>query len=188
MLKSWRYSFTGLLTVLGLLVSLFVAASPAQAYVNSELYYKRATVDTGNCERTDGTLAVYPTSTGCKIYDSADNTFFKKDAGGEAMKIVVYRAGKMVAKVEFHPYGEYLWVYDTANDGDTIYVTINAASYPGRPYFHEKSGPYRAPGTSKVVEYKKIDLDYPEGVEVGVRIYDDSGTKDRLTGYFTGIG
>lgn len=168
MRKSLRFSLTGLLAALGLAASLFVAANPAQAYVNSELSYKYAYVDTGNCKRTAGTLTVVAYSNGCKLNDSADDTFFKKDPGGIATKVEIYHKGRMVAKVEFHPYGEYLWVYDTANDSDTVYTSIewNDGQW-------NDGGTHRAPGTSKVVEYKKVDLSMAEGSQVVFHVWDN---------------
>ncbi|MFB8242320.1 hypothetical protein ACFC58_37895 [Kitasatospora purpeofusca] len=161
----------GLVAGVGLLTGTVVGtAAPAQAY--GALTIKYAIVDTSNCHRIAGTLPVHTFDAGCQLYDSADDTFFKKQDGGRAVKIELYNGSAMVAKVEFHPLGDELWVYDTSNDGDSIYVDLHwrDAIY----------GPVSPPGTDAVVEYKKEpytwfaekDANHPLGDQVTLHIFD----------------
>jgi hypothetical protein len=46
------------------------------------------------------------------------------------------------------------WSYDTANDGDTIYVLVNIADSSGEP--PDAIGPLGVPGTSAVVEWQML--------------------------------
>lgn len=160
-------------TALTVTASLTFAASPAHAY-GSEIWTEWAGVDTSDCTRSGGTLWVIAETDRCKLPDSADGTYFYKDAGGSATKIVVQDSNGMVGKVEFHPSGEKLYVYDTRNDGDTIYVKL--CTYSGACY-----GPYTAPGTSTVIEYRVIDLNIAEGEHMTITVYDDSAGTDRIT-------
>src|SRR5690606_40320781 len=58
-----------------------------------------------------------------------DGTYFEKDDGGIGAKVVFGNAsGYPLAKVEFHPYGEKLMMYDVVNDGDGLYYKV---SYEG---------------------------------------------------------
>ncbi len=145
-----------------------VASAPAQAF--GSLTADWATVDTGSCVRNAGNLKVIPQSGGCSLPDSVDGTFFVTDAGGVGAKMVLRDSRGMVAKVEFHPYGEYLWVYDTRNDGDTIYVTVLTCNSSGCDFW----GPFSPPGTSNAIDYKTVDLDIPEGAFLTITIYDDA--------------
>lgn len=160
------------LTVLGILGSVLVAPSPAQAYYN--LTVKYAVVDTGNCARLRGSLPVTKVSGGCMLYDSFDDTYFETDDGGIAVKIELYDSYGMVAKVEFHPSGEKLWVYDTRNDGDTVYVFINY-SLNGATY-----GPFNAEGTDDVLDYDVFDFDWIEDKPFGVQVTDSASVYDPI--------
>ncbi|BAU87745.1 hypothetical protein SLA_6879 [Streptomyces laurentii] len=149
----------GLLAAAGaVIVSLLATAAPAQAY-GSELNAMYESVDTSTCP--------------CTLYDQIDNTYFAKDSGGLAVKAQLWTRNGDVAKVEFHPYDQKLWIYDAANDGDTVYVTL----YTARKGW---SAIYYAPGTSKDVDKNVIDFSswLNEGEDVLVRISDNSDGTD----------
>jgi hypothetical protein len=153
---------------------LLMSIAPAQAYGDVTIRY--TLVDTGTCAY-DGDLAVTATSTGCRMDDPIDGTFFLRDAGGTALKAQIYSAGRLVAKVEFHPYDEVLWVYDTMNDSDTVFVRLcirigeNCVS---------PRGPYSAPSTDNRVDRAVVDLSMSEGDRVRFELHDDAGRTDHL--------
>jgi hypothetical protein len=70
----------------------------------------------------------------------------------------------MVAKVEFHPYDELLWVYDTRNDGDGVYVEPCA----GDIRHCDSLGFYGAPGTSDPIDHRVVNFDLAEGTLVHI--------------------
>lgn len=114
----------------------------------------------------------------CWEYDPADDTYFAHDSGGEAVKIELWDDGDMVGKVEFHPYGEKLWVYDTKNDGDSIYVDM---------YFRQGGRNYVArvqpPQTGNRLDYAVWDqMNISDGNSVSVWVYDDASRQDLITG------
>lgn len=146
--------------------ALFGGAAPAQAYSpnpSATISYR----DTDNCP--------------CSLSDPFDGTYFQYDAGGKAVKIALYADGWFIGKVEFHPYGEKLWVYDTKNDGDTYYVHVAVDNHDG----HGLTGwnVYAPPGTSNVVDYSVYSLgsNVAEGADIRIRVYDDSGLTDLIT-------
>ncbi|WP_432135927.1 MULTISPECIES: hypothetical protein [unclassified Streptomyces] len=151
--------------------ALAATAAPAQAYSPNpsmaKYYY-----DTDGCPCSGGNLT-----------DPFDGTYFAHDAGGLAVKMELTRSGAFLGKVEFHPYGEKLWVYDTANDGDGYYVKV---SYTSGGTTHNL-GPFTPPGTSAVLDYSVKDLDIPEGAYVDISVYDDAGLSD-LIGAARGTG
>lgn len=159
-----------LLGLLTMFAGMLVATSPAQAYNDFELQYRYAYVDTDDCFRVAGGLSVTRSGSYCILYDSADSTYFRLDPGGIAAKQELHTSSGMVAKVEFHPYGEYLWVYDTKNDGDTIYVTTELETDAGYVRFGDVISP---PGTSNRIDYTRKNFDIAEGKKVRIRIYDD---------------
>ncbi|MCP2329532.1 hypothetical protein HDA40_008039 [Hamadaea flava] len=160
------------LTVLAVLGSLLVVPSPAQAY--GTLTVKFAVVDTGNCARVRGNLPVTKVTGGCMLYDSFDDTYFKTDPGGVAVKIEMYDSSGMVAKVEFHPDDELLWIYDTRNDGDTVYVYVD--SYWNNWIY----GPFHAEGTDNVLDYEVVDLSFDEGTSLGIGVKDSENIYDPI--------
>lgn len=155
--------------VVALVAALFVAPGAAQAYSPNPTV-RWAQVDTDNCARLSGTLTVVASSDGCRINDSFDGTFFRKDAGGVAVKIELYVGSTLVAKSEFHPYGEVLYVYDTRDDSDTVYTQLSVGS--SGPYY----GPYRGP----VNGYNSYNLDISEGSAANVSVWDDQGKTDLI--------
>ncbi|MGW5089051.1 hypothetical protein [Streptomyces coelicoflavus] len=141
-------------------------ATSAQAYnPDPRLTFKY--VDTDNCP--------------CSIGDSYDGTYFRHDPGGKAVKINLYHpdTGAWLGKIEWHPYGEKLWVYDTKNDGDTFYVQLEYVTATGTL----PTGPVvSAPGTSAAVEYTTYDYNLSEGAGHMLFVYDDAGKGDYIGG------
>lgn len=138
-------------------------AAPAQAYSPNPMTYINRQV-TDNCPCTYG--------------DLIDGTYFQQDVGGTAVKILGTgtKASDIVGKVEFHPLGEKLWIYDTKNDGDALYAQVQYqidGSSRATPL-------YKAPGTTKTVDVRTIDLSLPEGTFVTVLWYDDADGKDLI--------
>lgn len=138
------------------------AAAPANAYGTLSIRY--ALVDTGTCARLAGNLTVVDQGNGCFLNDSVDDTFFEKDAGGVAVKFELRDGAGLVSKVEFHPYGEKLWVYDTRNDGDTVYAQTQWGDYPRFAV--------GAPGTDATIDQTVFDDECPDGQSYVVRLYD----------------
>lgn len=71
------------------------SATTAGAYDNSDLSIQSWEYNTGDCP--------------CSNSSGLDYTGFKKDVGGEALKLVVKKNGTPVAQVEFHPSDELLY-------------------------------------------------------------------------------
>ena len=160
---------------------LVATAQPASAYGTLNVRYAVVnTTSTANCARVPGggTLPIIKQSNGCRLNDSIDGTVFLWDAGGEAHKSEFRNGSSLVAKVEFHPYDEKLWIYDTAEDRDTIYVFIFLQNTAGETV--GSLGPYTAPATGAVVEYRVVDLswngtnDIPEGWVLTMWFCDDA--------------
>src|SRR5262245_14610410 len=158
--------------------TVLVVAPLAQAdSYDSTLLKKYATVDTGTCKQLSGvlTVTVDPDTGDCVLADSADGTVFKKDSGGIALKIELYTsANSMVAKMEFHPNGEKLWVYDTKNDGDGISVEPFIITTEGK-WVSFGRGRGSAVGTDAVIDHRVVDLNEPEGQDLGFRVYNKAG-------------
>ncbi|SDS52504.1 hypothetical protein [Microlunatus soli] len=107
------------------------------------------------------------------LTDPVDNTYFHKDPGGYGAKIELRtKSGHYIGKVEFHPYGEKAYVYDTSNDSDSFYVILRS---PGAN--PEDCNP---PKTPKTVDLKVCDLSYKEGKPVYITVYDNQGQSDEL--------
>lgn len=103
----------------------------------------------------------------CYLDDDHDGTYFEKDIGGRAYKGQIFSKGELVGKVEFHPQGEKLWLYDTKANGDALYVKI---AWPGRGHY------YKVPSGHMV-----RDLDIPEGTHVTITVWDDGFHKGLIT-------
>ncbi|OSC70250.1 hypothetical protein B5180_25170 [Streptomyces sp. BF-3] len=111
----------------------------------------------------------------CRFNDNIDGTYWHKDVGGAGIKIIHGNASRHeVAKVEFHPLDEILYVYDVKNDGDTLYYKVSYEGDGGR------WGLYVAPSTSNVIDIRKVNLDIPEGRLVTVTVYDDKAMKKQV--------
>lgn len=122
-------------------------------------------------------------------FDALDDPFggttFSADDGGTAVKVELYDdTDWFVGKVEFHPRGEHLRIYDTRNDDDTFYVSVTV--------FHdgvaEYLGTYRPPGSSSVVDMRDLVVPLAEGDTVSFSLYDDADRDDRFGGTYSGIG
>ena len=164
--------FAGLLAGAALGAGALVAtAAPAQAYSPNPTF-RAYYYDTDACPCSGGNLT-----------DPFDNPYFAKDAGGYAVTMELTASGAFVGKVEFHPNDEKLWVYDTANDGDTYYVRV---TYTSGGTTHTL-GTFSPPGTSAVMDYEVEDFDLPEGAYVDISVYDDAGLTD-LVGAARGAG
>ena len=135
-----------------------VAASSAEAYA------KNPTPD----------ITKVSTSKAVKLTDPIDNTFFKKDPGGTAVKIELRRGSTYLGKVEFHPYGEVLYIYDTRNDSDTFYVEVRSPNWGFQVYDGRDA---TASGFGLRTENVSIDENKP----VYITVYDNSGQRDRIT-------
>ncbi|MEU6247830.1 hypothetical protein [Glycomyces sp. NPDC047010] len=93
----------------------------------------------------------------CTLPDAWDGTYFEHDADAWAVKITLYTPnGQIAGKIEFHPQGEYVYVYDTLTDGVSLFATINGEIY------HPQGG-YR------------YDLSFAEGANVMVSIHTSNG-------------
>ena len=147
------------------------SATTASAYDNSDLTISSWTYDTDNCP--------------CTNSSGLDYTGFQHDAGGTALKLVVKNNGTAVAQVEFHPSDEVLYIYDGANDGDTIYVRAQ--------WWEDGSTPddatYWVSGTSDELDMNKVQLDgdddIDENTNVFIKLYDDRELTDPITGWYT---
>lgn len=117
---------------------------------------------------------------GGSLSDPYDGTYFKNDAGGRAVKLELISSSRFIGKVEFHPYDEQLWIYDTRNDSDSFSVYIQVA-YDGHETFY---GGYHPPGTSRVVDKKVVDLSLREGSDVSITVYDGASYTDTITRTF----
>jgi hypothetical protein len=150
-----------------LVAATLVVAAPAQAY--GELTVRYALVNTDSCARVAGSLSVTRQGDYCVLSDSADGTYFRRDVGGVGMKVELHDRNGMVAKQEFHPYGEVLWVYDTRNDDDTVYTWLHSTIW---------HGPYAPTGTSAVIDKQTINLSLAENSPVILQVYDDQAATD----------
>ncbi|WCN05081.1 hypothetical protein [Streptomyces sp. M92] len=153
---------------------LSAATTPATAY-DPDPSYTVSYRDTDNCP--------------CTLTDPIDNTYFKWDPNGYATKVELRgtstnpgSAPPYLGKVEFHPYDEKLWIYDTRNDGDTFYVRITYRTSVDKAV---TLGSYSAGGTSATVDTKVYDLDIPEGEHLNIWVYDDANGNDQI---ITAIG
>ena len=165
------------------LASSLTFSTPAARYSpNPTISYAVVFTTSGDCTRVGGTLTVSLRSNGCWLGDSVDGTIFRWDAGAFACKIEFRVSGALVAKFEFHPFDEQLWLYDTRNDDDTVYVLVRIL-WQG---VWTINGPFKPPGTGAVVDtdVKQLDStgtgDIPEGALVYLRFSDDEFGADPI--------
>lgn len=126
-----------------------------------------------------GGRAATPIHSGCWIDDDVDGTEFKWDSGGKGARLEG-RTGynpHMTWKVEFHPKGQLLWVYDTADDGDTIYVSGTGIAGVVRP------------SSGHGVDILRQHVNIKEGSKVKYYIWDDvyHGEGANLLGTVSGV-
>ncbi|MQY10176.1 hypothetical protein SRB5_02830 [Streptomyces sp. RB5] len=131
-----------------------------------------------------GTPAMQPTvDCPCTWSDTIDGTYFEYDAGGRGGRAFLYKNGALTGKVEFHPYGEKIWLYDIKSDGDTFYVKATWYVNVGDDVYKPRSTPLYGPENGGG---PTIDASWDEGTAVTVSVYDNSdGTG--LIGSFTGV-
>lgn len=123
----------------------------------------------------DGAYSVseyrYTSDCWCELYDEWDGTFFQHDPGGEAAKMRMYTADDQLAgKVEFHPYGEQVYVYDTLANSDAWYVSVAWTGSDGK-----QKAAYIDPPSGGSYTYENLSI--PDGNTVTIRVYDD-GRRD----------
>ncbi|USQ79954.1 hypothetical protein NF556_20600 [Ornithinimicrobium faecis] len=110
----------------------------------------------------------------CELPDEWDGTYFQKDKGGEAAKMRFYTAGDQLAgKVEFHPQGEKVYVYDTLANSDAWYVQVSWTDDNGRSKYA-----YIDPPSGGNYTYE--DLSIPDGHTVTIKIFDDGWGDDHF--------
>ncbi|WP_256837775.1 hypothetical protein [Ornithinimicrobium faecis] len=100
----------------------------------------------------------------CHLPDEYDGTVFQHDAGGEAYKGRIYANEELVGKIEFHPYDEKVWMYDTEVNGDGFYVQVS---------WTEPDGRWRRALDSPNSGHGVTDLDIAEGTTVRIQVWDD---------------
>lgn len=173
MQRTRRHLMAGIVAILAMVGSVLVFPNSAQAY-NPNPTVRWAQVDTDNCHRIAGNLTVTAQSDGCRLNDSFDGTFFRKDPNGVAIKIELYVGSTLVAKSEFHPYGEVLWVYDTRDDSDTIYTTLQV----------RETGPFYGPWRGPVNGGDLYNLDIDDGSTVTMALNDNKDLNNLDQIYF----
>lgn len=152
--------------LVGSMIALGTASAPAQAepYEPWEINGWMGSMRTNwQCATTSSWDFVQPERGNgqCIVRDSIDGSWFLDDDGGMAGKVVLRstRPGQaVVGKVEFHPQGEHLYVYDTANDGKSFWVELDGERYA-------------APGTSKEIDDLHRNLSFKEGRSMRLKVY-----------------
>jgi hypothetical protein len=166
------------------LAALLVGARPALAMdYPSSLDINWIRVSTDNCQRLagEGSFRIERWGDDCVLRDDGDDTMFLHDDGGVALKVELYVGGDLVGKIEFHPYGEVFWFYDTASDGETFYVDVCWESGTTCvPDLNDEQARNNPPNTKNRV--------YPEGARVVVNVYDDPGDVDGHSHLLTSFG
>ena len=110
----------------------------------------------------------------CELPDEWDGTYFQKDKGGEAAKMRMYTANdELAGKVEFHPYGEQVYVYDTLANSDAWYVQVSWVDKHGRDKYT-----YIDPPSGGNYTYENLSI--PDGHTVTIKIFDDGWGQDHV--------
>ena len=110
----------------------------------------------------------------CELPDEWDGTYFQKDKGGEAVKTRMYNGNDQLAgKVEFHPYGEQVYVYDTLANSDAWYVQVSWVDENGRDKYT-----YIDPPSGGNYTYENLSI--PDGHTVTIKIFDDGWGQDHV--------
>lgn len=178
--------FAGVLTILGVLATGVLVASPAQAYGNLDVFY--AEFNPNTCTVLEGTLQIAYDGR-CRVDYVVDDrvlrSWFQPDVNSRAVAVRIWSGSQLVGFVEFHPYDEILYVVDTENDGDAIYVEllVNAED----PHEAELLGPFTPVGTSEVVDVGRFNRNFPDGQSVQISIYDDAAGNDLIWGGLLGV-
>ena len=171
-----RTRFGALVATVALAGALTVA-TPAPAQADPSASSESWVVNTarGSCA-TSGPTAAEAVRGGCFLDDRFDNTLFQWDAGGGAAKLHHFSnyLGHIEShyKVEFHPYGEWLWIYDLNRDGRSAYVEV---SYGGTTKVYATPSAADSP--------RRVNLSVKEGEPVTIVLYDrydEQGGHDRL--------
>lgn len=163
-----RNRFTGAAAGVALATGalLVTTALPAQAY---------------DPDPTDTQNNTSTTFCPCSFSDPFDGTRFAQEDGGYAIKIEMRDShGSYVGKTEFHPYGDKLWVYDTKNDGDSLYTLARWYDSSGNVQEHL----YAPPGTDAVLDYSVESLGIPEGNNIYIYVYDNANETDLIAAAF----
>ena len=114
----------------------------------------------------------------CELPDEWDGTYFQKDAGGEAAKMRMYTADdRLAGKVEFHPYGEQVYVYDTLANADAWYVQLSWTDQNGRDKYT-----YIDPPSGGNYTYENLSI--PDGTTVTIKIFDDGWGKGHFRTFY----
>jgi hypothetical protein len=177
--KRRRFVVGSVTVSMTLLVLAFFAPSPAQAY--GLLTFDSILVNTSTCDGESSPFSNHPSRRDgyCWMWDEVDGTWWRPDEGGRGLRYAIWYYPKnggdaeFVGKVEWHPYGEHLWVYDTKNDGDTLYIRLRVPSANYDRTFH-------APGTANRVDIGHFDLDFAESLGVTVSVYDGPNHTDLM--------
>jgi hypothetical protein len=151
---------TGVALTAGVLLA--ATAVPAQAYSPNPSYVVDA-YSTSFCP--------------CSNSDNFGGTIFAKQSGGIAVKFQLwdYNTGSYIGKTEFHPYGDKIKVFDTKDDGDSIYTSVE---WWDSGVLHSRT--YLPPGTSAVVDSTSESLGIPEGTRVDIYLWDNAGNNDLI--------
>jgi hypothetical protein len=162
-----------LVMIMGLAATSLAVSGTAQAYPNADVDWKHGAITTGKCG-----VSQYSHYTG---YDNGDycnlgGTNFTKDSGGIAYKIEAYYDGTKRARIEFHPYGEHLKVCDLSNDGDSVHVALQYMA-GGAWWTKTLVSP---PGTSNVVDCTDVNYSFDEGVDIRLKVYDNTSKSDYM--------
>jgi hypothetical protein len=167
-----RSAIRSILTSVVVVAALMAVPRPAAAYDPDPSVYW-ITQNAGTCNKI---LGEYPgdlftwgdlAGAGCYINGTAPDVIFGLDAGGHnaVFELWAYRGG-MIGEIVFKALGEWLYIADTANDGDTFYVWIDG------------HGPYFVQGTSNPTDDNFFDLDFAEGSTHVIKITDDKDGHD----------
>lgn len=120
----------------------------------------------------------YTSQCWCELPDEWDGTYFQKDVGGEAAKMRMYtKSDKLAGKVEFHPYGEQVYVYDTLANGDAWYVQLTWTDKNG-----DSKSAYIDPPSGG--DYTYANLSIPDGTSVQIKVFDDGWGKGHFRTFY----
>lgn len=189
MWKLTKTNLVGLAAIAGLLVSSLVAVSPAQAYGNLDVFY--AEFNPNTCTVLEGNLQIADDGR-CRVDYVVDgralHSWFEPDANSRAVAVRLWNGSQLIGFVEFHPYGEILYVVDTENDGDAIYVEVWVEN-PDNINDPDLLGVFTPKGTSEVVDVGRFNFNIADGRGVDLIIIDEADAEpaDPNFGVFLGF-